>query len=292
VLNRVPSVVPDDRAIGGLAAEHFVRRRYAALLYAGVRSYSCSEARYEGFRREAEQHGCRAIALPRATLTSHLQEWSDVLREVPKPAGIFCVDDHTARRTVALCRRMDLKIPDDIAIIGVGDSQLDSFFAGISISSIELPHGRIGYEAAELLAQQLRGGTLPASRVTVAPRGLKLRETTGVGALNSLVGRAINYIESNLSSNITVEDLVTHTHASRRLLELRFRETIGRSPHQEITRLRMTCARRQLRDPALSIADVAAGCGYPEVSHFYARFKQHHDGTPPGAWRKGADGAA
>ncbi|MBT7067714.1 MAG: substrate-binding domain-containing protein [Verrucomicrobia bacterium] len=285
-LASVPSVIPDDAAIGALAAEHFVRRHHAALLYAGVRSYTCSEARYEGFRIEAERQAREAMALPHATLTSHLKEWHDVLRDQPRPIGVFCVDDHTARRTIALCRRMELRIPDDIAIIGVGNSQLDSFFAGIGISSIEIPHGQIGYEAASLLDRQLCGEAVPSDCLRVAPRGLQLHETTGVGALNSLVGRAINYIEAHLASPITVQDLVTDAHASRRLLEVRFRESIGRSPYQEITRLRMAHADRLLRDPALPIAEVAARCGYPELSHFYARFKQHHADMPPGTWRR------
>ncbi len=206
-------------------------------------------------------------------------------RTIYKPLGLFCVDDHTARRTIAACKQANITIPDDVSIIGVGNSQLDSFFAGIGISSVDLPHTAIGYAAAEHLDRQLHGKTNAPNSTHIAPSGLTLRESTGTGALNTLVGRAINYIEMNLSNPISVKDLVSHTHASRRLIEIRFREALGRSPHEEITHLRMTRANQLLHNPHIAITSVAAQCGYPEVSHFYARFKQHHNGIPPSAWR-------
>ncbi|MBT3193898.1 MAG: substrate-binding domain-containing protein [Verrucomicrobia bacterium] len=286
VLHTVPSVIPDDHAIGALAAEHFVRRRYDSLFFAGVRSYACSNARLSGFTAVAEQNGIQVSALPYADLTTSLAEWCNTLAEAKKPLGLLCVDDYTARRTIAACRQSGTAIPDDVSIIGVGNSQLDSFFAGIGITSVNVPHAAIGYGAAAQLERQLQGNAEPLGCTRIAPLGLTLRETTGTGALGTLVGRAINYIEGHLDSPLTVQDLADHTHASRRLIELRFREALGRSPHAEITHLRLAKARQLLRDPHIPITSIAAQCGYPEMSHFYARFKQHHDGMPPGAWRK------
>ena len=284
-LTTVPSVIPDDPRIGDLAAEHFMRRRYSSLMFAGIRSYACNATRREGFLKAAQAHGVSVTTLPPANLTSSLYEWRELLLAAPKPLGLFCVDDHTARRTIAVCNQADIAIPDDVSIIGVGNSQLDSFFAGIGISSVEMSHATIGHAAAARLDRQLHDKTAPPDCTRIAPKGITLRETTGTGALNTLVGRAMNFIEMNLAQPMTVKDLVTHTHASRRLIEIRFRDVLGRSPHEEITHLRMTRARQLLRDPHIAIASVAAQCGYPEVSHFYARFKQHHTGIPPGAWR-------
>jgi len=290
------SAIPDNLAIGKLAAQHFIRRHYTSLYFAGIRSYACNAMRFEGFREHAAQHNINTINLPRANLTSTLHEWMELLDAAPKPLGLFCVDDHTARRLITLCKQTSLKIPDDISIIGVGNSQLDSFFAGIGISSIDIPYATIGYEAAALLDNQLQmelgrppredTDNKPIKQILVPPQGLTLRETTGTGALNTLTGRAINYIESHLAAPITTQDIANHVHASKRLIEMRFQETIGRSPHAEITHLRMTKARQLLKNPHTSIADIATQCGYSEISHFYTRFKQHNNSTPPGKWRK------
>ncbi len=280
------SAIPDNRAIGALAAKHLIRRNYTSLYFAGIRSYACNAMRLEGFRKYATQHNTHITELPHANLTSPLHEWLDLIKSAPKPLGLFCVDDHTARRVITLCKQTRLKIPDDISIIGVGNSQLDSFFAGIGISSIDIPYATIGYEAAGLLDNQLTNKKSSHEQILVPPQGITLRETTGTGALNTLIGRAINYIESHLAAPITTQDIANHIHASKRLIEIRFQETIGRSPHAELIHLRMTKARQLLKNPQISIADIATQCGYPELSHFYARFKQHHNNTPPGKWRK------
>jgi len=282
----VSSVLPDDIEIGKLAAKHFIRRNYTSLFYAGIHSYACSRTRLAGFKSCASEHNIEAAPLPRVNLTSPLQEWLKILKDAPKPLGLFCIDDHTARRIIEECRHTKLKIPDEISIIGVGNSQLDSFFAGIGISSVNIPRAAIGHRAARLLDRHLNNKSLNAELIKILPEGITLRETTGTGALNTITGRAINYIEANLSRAITVNDLAKHTHASRRLLELRFRESLGRSPHAEITYLRMTKARHLLRSRHIKISEIATQCGYPEMSHFYARFKQHHNGIPPAKWRK------
>lgn len=290
------SVIPDNKSIGALAAKHFIRRHYTSLYFAGIRSYACNAMRLEGFREYAAQHDTNITELPHANLTSPLHEWLALLKVAPKPLGLFCVDDHTARRVITLCKQKKLKTPDDISIIGVGNSQLDSFFAGIGISSIDIPYATIGYEAAALLDTQLQiepGCPHPEDirnnfhkQILIPPQGITLRETTGTGALNTLTGRAINYIESHLAAPITTQDIANHIHASKRLIEMRFQETIGRSPHAELIHLRMTKARQLLKNPHNTIADIAIQCGYPELSHFYTRFKQHHNNTPPGKWRK------
>jgi LacI family transcriptional regulator len=285
-ITTMPSVLPHDKAIGALAAEHFIRRHYEALAFAGIRSYACSVDRFDGFCSAAAEHGVNAYSLPHANMSSPLFEWRDLLLSASKPLGLFCVDDHTARRVIALCRESNIAVPDDVSIIGVGNSVLDSFFAGIGISSVDIPFGAIGFEAAACLNRLVGGESVDLEPIRISPSGLTLRETTGTGALNSLVGRALNFIESNLASPLSVKDLIAHLGASRRLIELRFRETLGRSPHEEITRLRMLKARHLLQETHVQIAEIASQCGYPEVSHFYTRFKQHHDGVPPGEWRR------
>lgn len=285
-IRSIPSVLPDDHAIGRLAAEHFSQRNFASLCFAGMRGYASSHDRLTGFRSSAEEQGSDVIELPNSRINAPLAEWHDHLIQAPKPIGLFCVNDHIARRAIKLCKDINLSVPEDVAIIGIGNTTLDSFFAGMGISSIKLPFEAIGYQAASMMDAWLAGTPPDAEPVRIQPTGLTIRETTGTGALHSLVGRAINIIERNLSRPFSVEDLATELHASRRLLELRFKETLGRTPFEEITRQRMLKAQRILTQTSLSISEIAIQCGYKEVSHFYTRFKSQHDGMPPGAWRK------
>ncbi len=282
------SVTPDDELIGRTAAEHFISRQYPSLYFAGVRSYSCNAKRLSGFRRAAESVGIKPKVFPHANITAPLYDWIDIIESATKPMGIFCVDDHTARRVVSLCLQSKFEIPEDISIIGTGNSRIDSLFSGMGISSINIPFETIGYEAARLLNRQFTAKATTQENILIPPQGITLRDTTGAGALNTLTGRAINYMETHLEETLTIQQICDRLNVSRRMLEVQFRKDIGRSPHEQITHLRMIKARQLLLSPNSQIAEIANRCGYQETAHFYARFKQHHGGLPPGKWRRQA----
>ena len=71
-------------------------------------------------------------------------------------------------------------------------------------------------------------------------------------------------------------DVVADRLLSRRALEIRFRKALGRSPHQEIQRVRLERARRLLRETDLAIPRVAEAAGYGDP----AKAKQVLDWAP------------
>ena len=286
-LQTVSSVSVDDRRAGILAATHFLGRQYRHLYFASLGEGDASARdKREGFTRKAGEEGVAVTAFPSLCLTGPLQEWVSFVKSLPVPAAVFCQDDSTSRRVIACCRQAGRAIPETISIIGTGNSALDSFLAGIGISSIMTDYSALGMEAARMVARALDDPDAPPLHIRIPPAGLVLRDTTGIGAMNSLVGRAMDFMEKQMATPISVPLIARHVKASRRLVELRFRETLGRSPHEELVRLRMARARELLADPRLAIRVIAERCGYPEPAHFYARFKQHHGGIPPAAWRR------
>jgi transcriptional regulator GlxA family with amidase domain len=111
------------------------------------------------------------------------------------------------------------------------------------------------------------------------------KSTSVMRGAHPLVGRALAYIEAHRSHPLSVEDVARGVGASRRLLEMRFRESLNRSPRREIQAHRMAQAAQLLKQTRLPVADVAAHCGYLELSHFYACFAREY-GRPPAAWRR------
>ncbi|MGN6627480.1 MAG: helix-turn-helix transcriptional regulator [Tepidisphaeraceae bacterium] len=71
----------------------------------------------------------------------------------------------------------------------------------------------------------------------------------------------------------------------RRWLQRNFVSQIGRTPHGEITRVRIVAAQRLLASPAISIQQVAIRCGFCDVKNFYVTFRKQ-TGQTPGAYRK------
>jgi len=284
-----PSVIPDDREIGRVAARHLLRRQFTTFAFGGLRGSAYSSEREEGFTAELETAGFSSASLPPTDISRPLRSWLDALQQLPQPIAVFCANDYIARRLILDATAAGFAIPADISVVGVGDSALDSFFAGVSITSVAIATHAIGYRAAQLLHSHLAEDTIPESHsILVPPAGLIPRASTGMGPMHPLVARGLDLIEAQLGrSQLTVAGLVRQLHASRRLVELRFRETLGHSPHTEITQRRMALARRLLLDPRVRIADIANRCGYTELSHFYHRFKTAHN-TTPAAWRTAA----
>ena len=64
-----------------------------------------------------------------------------------------------------------------------------------------------------------------------------------------------------------------------------FRQHLGCAPMAWLQQQRLELACRLLRNAYLSVAEVAAACGYPDANYFARLFRQRH-GCTPGAWRR------
>ena len=84
----------------------------------------------------------------------------------------------------------------------------------------------------------------------------------------------------NLAQPLTVDFVARNAGVSRRSLEMKFKETLGRSPYAEITRLRMERASNLLLDSELRIYQIGERCGYPEQHQFSSAFKRFWKSSP------------
>lgn len=98
------------------------------------------------------------------------------------------------------------------------------------------------------------------------------------------VGRALRLMHREPARNWTTESLAREVCISRSALCERFARTVGEPPMQYLTSWRMQLAKQLLRDPALSLAQVAARVGYASEVSFHRAFKRHV-GQSPGGWR-------
>lgn len=93
---------------------------------------------------------------------------------------------------------------------------------------------------------------------------------------------ARDYIEANLTSGFSLEELERVTGHCRWQLSRDFRAMFGTSPYRYLTLRRLGQARRMMRVGG-AIADVAQDCGFSDQSHFGRMFKQAY-GLTPKAW--------
>ncbi len=103
----------------------------------------------------------------------------------------------------------------------------------------------------------------------------------------SPVHAAISYMEQNLSEHIDLQSIAATVGMSHKYFCTYFKNQSGSTPITYLTTLRIRRACILLKDPTLSVLQVASDCGFDNVSFFIKRFKEH-TGLTPGQYRKNA----
>jgi LacI family transcriptional regulator len=289
-----PRICPDNDAVGRLVAEHLLERGLRHFAFVGHHYREFSVGREAGFRRILARHGhvphCHfeplaAIFNPmgyRWALDPFVQRW---VQELPKPVGIFASNDIWGVQLTEVCRQTGLRVPDDVAIVGVDNDDLLCELARPSLSSVDLPTERIGYEAAALLDRLLRRGKpLPHTRL-LPPIGVVARQSSDVLAVEDPeVAAAVRFIRERSHAPTGVKDVLRAVSISRRSLERRFQAALDRTVWEEIRRSHLERAKALLAGTALPMAAVAEQSGFSDPRQLSVVFRQE-TGLTPTAYR-------
>ncbi len=107
-----------------------------------------------------------------------------------------------------------------------------------------------------------------------------------IGALvDPRLSRAFKAVHAQVEHPWTVEELARQAGMSRSAFAARFRDSVGLSPLDYVTRWRMFRAGAMLRQGERSMAEIALKVGYENESAFAKAFKRV-TGTTPGAYRR------
>lgn len=284
----VPVVVPDERGLGRMAAEHLLNQGFKDVSFCGPKML-WSVQRFEGFEQ--------VIQDSQATLHEPLigETWTDLetpdmmrkwVEGLPLPIGVMCANDKLAVRLRNTVFDTGRSVPEDVAIVGVNNDELRSGYGRVSITSIGLNAAAIGARAADLLADMVRRGITPPAVTQVPPGGLFRRRSTDVLRISDPeVLAAMKYIASHFRDGIQVEDVLNHVMVSRSTLDRRMKQSIGRSCSDEIERIRISHAKKMLTETDAALSEIAAACGFNYLSHFSHAFRQKA-GLSPSQYRK------
>ncbi|EFN9754967.1 LacI family DNA-binding transcriptional regulator [Escherichia coli] len=92
----------------------------------------------------------------------------------PELDALVCVSDELACGVLYECQRRRIKVPDDLAVVGFGDSDV-SKVCQPPLTTMAVPHRKIGLEAGKALLERIREGNW-SDQVLIAP-SLCLRES-------------------------------------------------------------------------------------------------------------------
>jgi LacI family transcriptional regulator len=273
-------VVADEREIGRMGADHLLRLGFGHFAFVG------GGDRAEGFAQAVGEAGGHLVETPQLIRENADDDWSDLLdlsvdwlRAAPKPLGVMAMHDLKARNVSLACRLAGLRVPDDVAVLGVDNDELLCDLSDPPLSSIEQGLHQIGYESARLVDRMLHGE--PPQTVTVPPRRVVTRRSTDVLAIDDLeVAAAIRFIRARSNQGISIDDIAEAVALNRRSLERRFSRLIGHSLNAEIVNTRIRRAREMLASTDSPLHEIAEACGFNSLKHFHEMFKRHVGDTP------------
>jgi len=203
-----------------------------------------------------------------------------------RTVGLLAANDRYAWHAIDACRAGGIRVPEDLAVLGVDNDVLLDDLVRPSLSSIKPAAFQVGIEAGRLLTALMDGGTAPARAMVIPPEGFVTRNSTDVLTLeDEAVVSAVRFIRLNADKPISVEDVQRDVMISRRNLERRFKLVLGRSLLQEIRRVRIERACDLLRDTDFDMQLIAERCGFQSQIRFSTVFGQVR-GVSPSGYRK------
>ncbi|MGP8199211.1 MAG: XylR family transcriptional regulator [Limisphaerales bacterium] len=301
----LPLIDTDDRKVAEIAAEHLMSRGFRHYAFCGFVGANYSDKRSHWFQEQLALSGfsCQMYAPPTRSpetqtigyerqgflFQEHLEQW---LVSLPKPIGVMTCNDIRGQQVLNLCRRLDLAVPEEVAIIGVDNDEILCDLSDPPLSSVAPDTLRIGYEAAVMLDQMMAGGTPPAKPVLIPPREIVTRRSTEVLALDDRqLVTGLRFIRDHAFDPITINEVAKVASMCRRVFERRFAAKIGRSPKAEVVRLRLEKVKQLLTDTDWNLSQIAEKTGFNYGEYLHTVFTQKI-GITPGEFRRSAKLAA
>lgn len=298
LLARVPKVDCDHEAIGAAGAEHLLALGQPHFAFYRRHRGADAKAMERGFRSALRAAGRTAVVLdflgdhpevhpdhgvPREFRLAWLQRR---LGEMRGPLAIMAEDDRFALDVMYAARRMKLRVPEDIAILGVDDKHPLLEVSGVEISSIDTNLRGVGYAAAALLASIVEGASPPEEPLLVPRNRVMARMSTATYAgTHRLADEALRFVRQNFRSpDLTSEGVAKRLRITPFGLQKILQREVGITLSQEILRLRMEEAVRLMMDSTLKLESIAHEVGFGSGRNFSRAFKKAC-GVTPQHWR-------
>jgi len=281
-------VVTDDHERGRLALEHLLNRGFRRFAWFAPPSRRYGPCRGEPFLEAVGAAGFECVSYRATQRAGHPTGWAEQrrrvarwLKKLERPTGIFTADAHCGRQLLEICESLEVSVPDEVAVIAGDTDELTCNISNPPLSSVLLGARRLGYEAAGLLDRMMQGEAAPPRPILIKPLGVVSRKSTDFLAIhNEVVAAALRFIREQAHRGIKVADLLDHVGVSRRSLEGQFRKHYGKSPGEEIKRVRLERARDLLIRSKMLIKQVAAASGFRDATSLGVAFRKHYGVTP------------
>jgi LacI family transcriptional regulator len=289
---KVPNISGDYFQTGKLAAEYFIKKGFQHFAFYGFSNIVWSRERAEGFETtlklkkfsvhyfENKKTQAQELWYYKA---SPLSKW---LKQLPKPVAIMTCDDNQGQYITQACRFAGLRIPEEVAVLGVDNDEMICNLSDPPLSSIKLGAEKGGYDAAALLDKMIKKKFKKPVNILVKPIQIVTRNSTDIYATpDEHVATTLRYIHQNIDSSLSVNQILKEVPLSRRSLEKRFQQITGSPVYKYIYNLRVEKFAQKLIETDKSIFEIALDLGFNDSKNISRTFKKIK-GYTPRAYRK------
>lgn len=285
----LPRVGHDDQAIGRMGARHLLERGFERLGFLGNLNSWYSQRRAAGFREVIEHEAklpCHEISI-RGENKIPKQEACRWLEALSLPIAIMAANDSLALALIQAAASMALRIPEDVAVLGVDNDRWAQVLSPVPISSLATDLRQIGSDAAQML-DGLMSGRLSADvppRWIVPVKAITRGSTDVVHQPDPAVRDALHLIRTRCGEGIGVGDVLDGISVSRRTLENRLKRVTGRTILAEIQQAQIDKATAMVVHSQQTMGQIARKCGFGRQEQFNRVFKRI-TGLTPGQYRQ------
>lgn len=286
-------VTTDYDSVARMAADHFRGRGFSRFAYVGPLGLSYVEAHAAAFQHQLSNQQAESTTSDLATFDyAHeslaSQRWMkqrDRLRKwlinLEKPIAIFCWGTSASTQLIHICRGSNIEVPDQVSVLAGDNDDLICSTTIPTMSAVVMPAAQIGFHAARRLERLMQGKSDDRKDERLAPIEIVSRGSTEALAIeDDELLAAVRYLRENVFGELTVQEVADSVPITRRSLERKFRERIGRTPLAEIRRLRIARVKELLATTDLPIPKVAVASGYGTPEYMATVFKSETNQTP------------
>ncbi len=288
-----PFVGMDNSAIGERVLDHFRSRGFARFACCLDASEKFFRERTDGFVRAARALGVEcpvfAEAGPgnRPRWDEHQRMLAEWLAGLEKPVGVFSCHDQLGLWVLDAARRSGVAVPEEVAVVGAENDQVLCEMAWPPLSSVQLRGEAAGYAAAELLDRAMRipRKWKPPAETLLPPGDIVVRQSSDIVAVeDARLARALTFIRQHATEDLGVEEVARAAGLSRSALERRMKLLTGRSPGEEINRIRFGLVEHLLAETDLTLEAIAERAGFAHPQYMAEAFRKR-TGSTPGQFR-------
>ena len=278
-----PMLTGHYKEFGTFAADYFLKQNFENYAFIGMKDILWSMDRFDGYSNQISR------SLKKNTYsyevenfqaeTEQIRSW---LHSLPKPIAMLACNDFMARQITELCLLENIRIPEDISLLGVDNDEFMCNISSPTLSSIKLNFEKHGFEIARILFKMIREKEIWPARVAVEAIGVVERMSTKPKIISDpYIREIVEFITHNYRSDIDIQKLVSFIPLSRRSIEMKFKKEMH--PYtitSFLTKLRIDNFCNLLESTDLPIREAAEKSGFIDTSNFSSIFKKSKGMTP------------